>query len=154
MIKEYFDIVESQPIPTRRVLAVKNPPKVWRYFAKPKEGVDRPDFREMGEKDYVVAVVMMVNARVPGAFIFSSGKNMGTFKGVGFPEEMADFFRLDEYKGYIWTGHNRFPTNTPGWVGRGAPLQPSWTGPSCTTAKSPPTASTAAGCARTITNAP
>jgi glutamate synthase domain-containing protein 1 len=59
---------------------------------------------------------------VAGAFVFSSGKNMGAFKGVGFPEDIADFFRLDEYNAYIWTGHNRFPTNTPGWWGGAHPF--------------------------------
>jgi glutamate synthase domain-containing protein 1 len=47
---------------------------------------------------------------------------MGAFKGVGFPEDIADFFRLDEYNAYIWTGHNRFPTNTPGWWGGAHPF--------------------------------
>ena len=76
----------------------------------------------MNDDDYVVAVVMLVNKQVPGAYIFSSGKNMGAFKGVGFPEDIGDFFRLDEYKGYIWTAHNRFPTNTPGWWGGAHPF--------------------------------
>jgi glutamate synthase domain-containing protein 1 len=47
---------------------------------------------------------------------------MGAFKGVGFPEDIAEFYRLDEYQGYIWTGHNRFPTNTPGWWGGAHPF--------------------------------
>ena len=47
---------------------------------------------------------------------------MGTFKGVGFPEDIAEFFKLEEYYGYIWTGHNRFPTNTPGWWGGAHPF--------------------------------
>jgi glutamate synthase domain-containing protein 1 len=47
---------------------------------------------------------------------------MGAFKGVGFPEDIAEFFRLDEYKAYIWTGHNRFPTNSPGWWGGAHPF--------------------------------
>jgi glutamate synthase domain-containing protein 1 len=47
---------------------------------------------------------------------------MGAFKGVGYPEDIAEFFRLEEYKGYIWTAHNRFPTNTPGWWGGAHPF--------------------------------
>lgn len=122
ILKQYFEIVESQPIPTRKALGIVDPPAMWRYFATPKKGADRPEFRSLDEKSYVVAVVMKVNTTVSGAFIFSSGKNMGTFKGVGFPEEIADFFRLEEYKAYIWTGHNRFPTNTPGWWGGAHPF--------------------------------
>ncbi len=122
VIKLYFDIHESHPIPTRRVLTVKNPPIVWRMFVTPKK--DRPvHMREVGgERDYTVVVVMEINTKIPGAFVFSSGKNMGAFKGVGFPEDMAEFYRIDEYKAHIWTAHNRFPTNTPGWWGGAHPF--------------------------------
>jgi glutamate synthase domain-containing protein 1 len=47
---------------------------------------------------------------------------MGVFKGVGFPEDIAEFFRLEDYEGYIWTCHGRFPTNTPGWWGGAHPF--------------------------------
>ncbi|MCX8171774.1 MAG: glutamine amidotransferase family protein, partial [Candidatus Bathyarchaeota archaeon] len=57
-----------------------------------------------------------------GAYIISSGKNMGVFKGIGFPEDIADFFRLNEYRGYMWICHARFPTNTPGWWGGAHPF--------------------------------
>ncbi len=122
VIKRYFTIEVSEPIPTRKTLAIKESPVLWRYFAHPKEGRDRPELPHADEKDYVVSAVMRINSRVPGAFVFSSGKNMGAFKGVGFPEDIAEFFRLDEYEGYIWTGHNRFPTNSPGWWGGAHPF--------------------------------
>ena len=48
-----------------------------------------------------------------GSYVFSSGKNMGTFKAVGFPEDVGEFYRLEEYEGYSWTAHGRYPTNTP-----------------------------------------
>ncbi len=70
----------------------------------------------------MVSVVMQINRDVSGAYVFSSGKNMGAFKGVGFPDEIAEFYRIDEYAGYIWTAHNRFPTNTPGWWGGAHPF--------------------------------
>lgn len=120
VLKRYFDLSESQPIPTRDTPVVKDPPITWRYFLTPKER--RPEWEDLGEKDYVVNVVMHLNTRVPGAFVMSSGKNMGAFKGVGFPEDMAEFYRLDEYKAYTWTAHNRFPTNTPGWWGGAHPF--------------------------------
>ena len=42
---------------------------------------------------------------------------MGVFKGVGYPEDIANYFCLDKYQGYLWTSHGRFPTNTRGWWG-------------------------------------
>ncbi len=119
-IRHYMDVHEAHPIPTRQTPHVKNPPIVWRYFVTPKEV--RPKWQSVGEADYLVNVVMEINTRIHGAFVFSSGKNMGAFKGVGFPEDMAEFYRLDEYKAYMWTGHNRFPTNTPGWWGGAHPF--------------------------------
>jgi glutamate synthase domain-containing protein 1 len=47
---------------------------------------------------------------------------MGVFKGVGYPEEIAEYFKLEEYEGYLWTAHGRFPTNTPGWWGGAHPF--------------------------------
>ena len=55
-------------------------------------------------------------------YVFSSGKNMGTFKAVGYPEDIGIFYKLDEYEGYSWTAHGRYPTNTPGWWGGAHPF--------------------------------
>lgn len=123
VLEAFFQVHLAEPIPTRKTLTILKPPLVWRYFLSPRQGRDRPtDFAQADELDYVVAAVMRINTRVPGAFVFSSGKNMGAFKGVGFPEDIAEFFRLDEYAAHIWTGHNRFPTNTPGWWGGAHPF--------------------------------
>ena len=118
-LTEFYHIAQSEKIPTKRVASIKNPPIAWRYFARPK-----PDFlmEEESEDEFVVRTVMHINSEIKGAFVVSSGKNMGAFKGVGYPEEIGEFFRLDEYKGYIWTAHGRFPTNTPGWWGGAHPF--------------------------------
>jgi glutamate synthase domain-containing protein 1 len=52
----------------------------------------------------------------------SSGKNLGVFKASGWPEEVADLYRIQDYKGYIWLAHNRYPTNTAGWWGGAHPF--------------------------------
>lgn len=66
--------------------------------------------------------VFYINSAIDGAYIFSSGKNMGVFKAVGFPEDVGDFYKLEEYDGYCWTAHGRYPTNTPGWWGGAHPF--------------------------------
>jgi len=70
----------------------------------------------------VVKTVMEINTQIEGAFVASSGKNMGVFKGVGYPEDIGRFYRLEEYEAYIWTAHGRFPTNTVGWWGGAHPF--------------------------------
>lgn len=70
----------------------------------------------------IIRLVMTINMQIPDAFVLSCGKNMGVFKGVGYPEDIGRFFRLDEYEGYLWTAHGRFPTNTQGWWGGAHPF--------------------------------
>ena len=65
---------------------------------------------------------MRINSEIPGAYVFSSGKDMGAFKAVGYPEDVGEFYRLEEYEGYLWTAHGRYPTNTPGWWGGAHPF--------------------------------
>ncbi len=74
------------------------------------------------EEDFIVDFVMKINSSEFGAYIISSGRNMGIFKGVGYPEDIGNYFKIDEYKGYIWTAHGRFPTNSVGWWGGAHPF--------------------------------
>jgi len=117
---EKMEVACGEEIPTRSNPNITDPPLLWRYFAFPRANV----LSEAGldADDFVVRLVMKINTDVPGTFVFSSGKNMGVFKAVGFPEDVGDFFRIDEYKAYTWIGHARFPTNTPGWWGGAHPF--------------------------------
>ncbi|XHH08561.1 MAG: glutamine amidotransferase family protein [Candidatus Bathyarchaeia archaeon] len=112
-----FDIIYDEEMQSRPA-NVRDPPTVWRYFVQPQK--HRPEGQS--EEDYVLDAVMRINTETGKAFVFSSGKNMGVFKGVGFPEDVADFFCLEDYRGYLWTCHSRFPTNTPGWWGGAHPF--------------------------------
>ncbi|MDW7650049.1 MAG: glutamine amidotransferase family protein [Bacillota bacterium] len=119
-LNTHFNMEMGGPIPTRKTKGIKNPPLIWRYFVKAK--LELLYQSELTDNEYVVERVMEINSTMPGAYVFSSGKNMGAFKGVGYPEDIGDFYRLDEYNGYIWTSHGRFPTNTPGWWGGAHPF--------------------------------
>jgi len=114
-LQKSYTIEKDEPIPTRVIATVESKSKLWRYFLKVNE-------EYMNEEDFVVETVMKVNAEIEGAFVISSGKNMGIFKGVGFPRDIGIFYRLEEYQGYIWTGHGRFPTNSVGWWGGAHPF--------------------------------
>jgi glutamate synthase domain-containing protein 1 len=117
-LNEKFHLLHGEEVPTRPVAAIANPPLVWRYFLEVK--APRSDGQE--PDDYVVDRVMEINGIIEDAFVFSSGKDMAVFKGVGFPEEIADYFCLESYEGYLWTAHGRFPTNTAGWWGGAHPF--------------------------------
>ncbi|MEM0456808.1 MAG: glutamine amidotransferase family protein [Nitrososphaerota archaeon] len=120
VLEENFRVVLSEELPTKEA-KVWNPPLIWRYFVEPLTSKMRE--KNLTEDDYVVKNVMRINTAESGrALIFSSGKNMGVFKGVGYPEEIAEYFCLEEYEGYMWICHNRYPTNTPGWWGGAHPF--------------------------------
>lgn len=134
-LEEKFFIEYGEPIPTdksKRLYTEKSaginpeeerpeivPPLLWRYFVKPRK--DTSD-EFISDDDYVVGTVMFINEKIDGAYVISSGKNMGVFKGVGYPEDLGEFFKVADYQGYCWVGHTRFPTNTPGWWGGAHPF--------------------------------
>ena len=119
VISQFFIVHREEEIPTRPNRFIKNPPIFWRYFAEPRKEVM---LIEEGDDDLVVRAVMNINNSVAGAYVISSGKDMGAFKGVGEPADIADFFGIEDYRAYIWMGHTRFPTNTPGWWGGAHPF--------------------------------
>ncbi len=119
-IDKIFDVANLSKIPIRKSPRIVNEPLIWRYFVVPHH--NRLIDSQLDENEYVVRAVIKINSTFPGAYVFSSGKNMGVFKGVGYPEDIGEFYRLDEYEGYLWTGHGRYPTNTPGWWGGAHPF--------------------------------
>ena len=120
-LKEGFEIVEAELIPIRIIPEITDVPHIWRYFVRPLRSVLAR--LQLDEKEFVARTVMDINTHLNGAYVFSSGKNMGTFKAVGYPEDVGRFYRLDEYEAYSWTAHGRYPTNTPGWWGGAHPLR-------------------------------
>lgn len=119
-LDDCFHIKYCSVLPTRPTESIKDSPIIWRYFIQPYEAI--LNSLEVDEKEYVARCVTYINMKIEGAFVFSSGKNMGVFKAVGYPEDVGNFYRLDEYKGYCWTAHGRYPTNTPGWWGGAHPF--------------------------------
>ena len=120
MLKEGFELVEAELIPIRIIPEITDIPHIWRYFVRPLNSVLAR--LQLDEKEFVARTVMDINTKLKGAYVFSSGKNMGTFKAVGYPEDVGRFYRLEEYEGYSWTAHGRYPTNTPGWWGGAHPF--------------------------------
>ena len=120
MLAEELEVASAEEIPTAPSAAIVDPPLLWRYFALPRG--EKVKASGLADDDFMVRLVMKINTTVPGTFVFSSGKNMGVFKAVGFAENVGEFYRLGEYQAYTWIGHGRFPTNTPGWWGGAHPF--------------------------------
>ena len=121
LLEESFIIHRREEMPVWND-KIQDHPVFRRYFVEPGRGVVYTEENIENEDDYTTEKIMHINSTVKGGFIFSSGKNMGVFKGVGTPEDIYDFFCLDDYEGHTWLAHNRFPTNTPGWWGGAHPF--------------------------------
>lgn len=116
----HFNVDTFERIPTQKTAAIGRGPKIWRYFAS----ANKVRMQESGldEQEYTARCVIRLNNEIGGAYVFSSGKNMGAFKAVGYPEDVGEYYMLEDYDAYLWTAHGRFPTNTPGWWGGAHPF--------------------------------
>ncbi|MBN2097580.1 MAG: glutamine amidotransferase family protein [Candidatus Omnitrophica bacterium] len=120
-LRDNYKIIKDEIIPTQEDRLIRYRPLLWRYFLQLKEEKVKLHY-DLTEEDFVAKTVMEINTQIKDAFVASSGKNMGVFKGVGYPEDIGNFYRLQEYQAYIWTAHGRFPTNTVGWWGGAHPF--------------------------------
>ncbi len=119
-LDKHFDIINLSKIPVRKTKKITNEPLIWRYFVTPLP--TKLQDSHLDEKEFTSQSVIRINTQIEGAYVFSCGKNMGIFKAVGYPEDVGYFYRLEEYDGYCWTAHGRYPTNTPGWWGGAHPF--------------------------------
>lgn len=117
-LRSRVNVHHTEEIPVYPNDRIPKGPYFKRYFLSP---IGQFVAADQTEEDYIVDLVMEVN-RMGGAFVVSSGKDLAVFKGVGYPEDVADYFGIERYHGYLWTAHNRFPTNTPGWWGGAHPF--------------------------------
>ena len=119
-LQHEFVLVHDEEVPHNFIPGLSNAPLIWRYFLRLDE--NNAECMAQDPSEYVISKVMEINISGLGAYIYSSGKNMGAFKGVGLPDQIAEYFGIEDYNGYLWTAHNRFPTNTPGWWGGAHPF--------------------------------
>ena len=114
----YFMSEKQERIPTESSTAIKNPPDIWRYFLAPHPV--RLSMSGLDEAEYTMQHVFHINGSIRGAFVASSGKNMGAFKGVGYPEDIGEFYRITDYKAWAWHGPRTFSHQHARLVGRRA----------------------------------
>lgn len=109
------------------------PPLVWRYFVRVKPEALEPfaernrlDDPQAAEDEFVFQNSFRLNAEYyvdrenPRAFVLSHGRDLMILKGVGYAEEIARYYRLDEMRAHLWIGHQRYPTRGRVWHPGGA----------------------------------
>lgn len=109
------------------------PPSVWRYFVRARaevlerfaeeEGIDDAEAAEeelIFHNSRALNQQYYVDSESPRAFVLSHGRDLMILKGVGFAENIAEFYRLEETQAHVWIGHQRYPTRGRVWHPGGA----------------------------------
>jgi len=109
------------------------PPLVRRYFVRAKPEKLNEFAEENGISDQAAAeneLVFQNSFRLntkyyegrehPQAFVLSHGKDLMILKGVGYAEQIARYYRLEETDAHLWIGHQRYPTRGRVWHPGGA----------------------------------
>ncbi len=109
------------------------PPLVWRYFVRVKPEIlaefaaqNKITDPQAAEDEFVFRNSFRLNAEYyenqknPQAFVLSHGRDLMILKGVGYAEEIARYYRLEETRAHLWIGHQRYPTRGRVWHPGGA----------------------------------
>jgi glutamate synthase domain-containing protein 1/glutamate synthase domain-containing protein 3 len=111
------------------------PPKVKRYFVrvKPKAlaAFQKERNLEMLPKDkaeeeciyqntYQLNLALYSALGEKKAFVLSHGRNMMILKIVGYAEQVAHYYQLENFDAHIWIAHQRYPTKGRVWHPGGA----------------------------------
>ena len=113
-------------------LTVK-PPLVWRYFIRvspdklasfsEQNGLTDSD---AAESEFIFQNSFQLNAKFyedqkkPHAFVLSHSRDLMILKGVGYAEEIARYYCLENIEAHLWIGHQRYPTRGRVWHPGGA----------------------------------
>jgi glutamate synthase domain-containing protein 1/glutamate synthase domain-containing protein 3 len=139
-ISPFLEVHHCQRVPTvadfREVegLEVK-PPDAYRYFVRVKKEVlqefgARNQFNGMDpgkiEDEFIFQNSFQLNRHFYAslgekkAFVLSHGRNMMILKIVGYAEQAAQYYRLEDFPAHIWIAHQRYPTKGRVWHPGGA----------------------------------
>jgi len=106
------------------------PPDVWRYFVRVKTHILKQFIQEHGlqeldirraEDEFIYQNSFRLNQRFYAslgekkAFVLSHGRNMMILKIVGYAEQVAKYYKLEDFKAHVWIAHQRYPTKGRVW---------------------------------------
>lgn len=134
-ITPYLRVDKAERIATvddyRDIEGLKSqPPDVWRYFVRVKADILKRFIQEHGlqeldirraEDEFIYQNSFRLNQRFYAslgekkAFVLSHGRNMMILKIVGYAEQVAKYYKLEDFKAYVWIAHQRYPTKGRVW---------------------------------------
>jgi glutamate synthase domain-containing protein 1/glutamate synthase domain-containing protein 3 len=139
-VKPYFRVDHEAFIETvddyRDIQGLEvKPPAVKRYFVRVKpeplaqfqkeRGLEMLSLEKVEEEfiyqnTYRLNLAMYSSLGEKRAFVLSHGRNMMILKIVGYAEQVAQYYKLENFDAYIWIAHQRYPTKGRVWHPGGA----------------------------------
>jgi len=139
-IRPHFQIDHEAFVPTvddfRDVPGLEmEPPRVKRYFVRVQPKVLSAFQRgrhleklspEKAAEEFIYQNTFQLNQSYYSslgekkAFVLSHGRNMMILKIVGYAEQVAQYYRLEDFKAHVWMAHQRYPTKGRVWHPGGA----------------------------------
>ncbi len=139
----YLDVAQGYAVPTlddyRAVDGLElRPPDVWRYFVRVKPDLLDRFASEHGltglspraiEDEFIYQNSFRLNQRFYAslggahgqrAFVLSHGRDLLVLKIVGYAEQAAEYYRLNDLTAHVWIAHQRYPTKGRVWHPGGA----------------------------------
>ncbi|HEY41050.1 MAG TPA: glutamate synthase [Dehalococcoidia bacterium] len=139
-IEPFLEVHKAEKVPTRddyreiAGLEVK-PPDVRRYFVRVRQDIldrfiEENNFGDIdprrAEDEYIYQNSFRTNQRYytslgdKQAFVLSHGRNIMVLKIVGYAEQVAQYYLLEDFRAYGWIAHQRYPTKGRVWHPGGA----------------------------------
>ncbi|MCU0580476.1 MAG: glutamate synthase, partial [Desulfobacterota bacterium] len=124
-VEDYRDIpgLELEPPAVKRYF-VRVQPEVLARFQKERR-LDNLSPRQ-AEEEFIYQNTFQLNQAYYSslgekkAFVLSHGRNLMILKIVGYAEQVAQYYRLDDFKAHVWIAHQRYPTKGRVWHPGGA----------------------------------
>jgi glutamate synthase domain-containing protein 1 len=135
-----YSVLQGYRVPTvddyRRIPGLEmEPPEVWRYFVRAKSstlarfaeenGLEELPPRQVAD-EYVYQNSFRLNQRFYAslgekrAFVLCHGRDLLVFKAVGYAEQAAAYYHLEDLEAHVWVAHQRYPTKGRVWHPAGA----------------------------------
>jgi glutamate synthase domain-containing protein 1/glutamate synthase domain-containing protein 3 len=111
------------------------PPQVWRYFCRGKadamerlaeeRNLEGWASRQVEDEliyrnSYRLNQQLYASLEEGRAFVLSHGRDIMVFKLVGYAEQVAEYYRLEDQRAHVWIAHQRYPTKGRVWHPGGA----------------------------------
>ena len=124
-IGDYRDIdgLEVKPPAVKRYF-VRVKPEVLARFQKERElnilQSARAEEEFIYQNTYQLNLALYSSLGEKRAFVLSHGRNMMILKIVGYAEQVAQYYKLEDFDANIWIAHQRYPTKGRVWHPGGA----------------------------------